>query len=58
MSGSSNRLNNSSTSRNRLKNTRSRAFLERLSLAPDDMAKLSYGNADALLKLKAGAVSG
>jgi uncharacterized protein len=31
-----------------------RAFLDRLSLAPADMAKLTHGNADALLKLKAG----
>ncbi len=29
-----------------------RAFLDRLSLAPADMAKLTHGNADALLKLK------
>ncbi len=34
-------------------NTLGRAFLDRLSLAPADMAKLSHGNADALLKLKA-----
>jgi uncharacterized protein len=33
-------------------NTKGRAFLDRLSLAPADMAKLSHGNADALLKLK------
>jgi uncharacterized protein len=32
-----------------------RAFLERVSLAPADLAKLSHGNADALLKLKGGA---
>jgi predicted TIM-barrel fold metal-dependent hydrolase len=35
-------------------NARGRAFLDRISLAPDDMAKLTHGNADALLKLKAG----
>jgi len=29
-----------------------RAFLERIALAPADMAKLAHGNADALLKLK------
>jgi uncharacterized protein len=29
-----------------------RAFLDRLSLSPADMAKLTHGNADALLKLK------
>ena len=33
-------------------NANGRAFLDRLSLAPDDMAKLTHGNADALLKLK------
>jgi uncharacterized protein len=33
---------------------RGRAFLDRISLAPDDMAKLTHRNADALLKLKAG----
>jgi len=33
-------------------NDRGRAFLDRISLAPDDMAKLAHGNADALLKLK------
>ena len=30
-----------------------RAFLERIALAPADMAKLAHGNADGLLKLKA-----
>jgi predicted TIM-barrel fold metal-dependent hydrolase len=29
-----------------------RRFLDRIALAPDDKAKLSHGNADALLKLK------
>ena len=29
-----------------------RAFLDRISLSPADMAKLSHGNADALLGLK------
>jgi uncharacterized protein len=29
-----------------------REFLERIALAPSDMAKLAHGNADALLKLK------
>ncbi len=33
-------------------NAKGRAFLDRLSLAPADMAKLTHGNADALLKLK------
>ena len=33
---------------------RGRAFLDRISLAPDDMAKLTHRNADALLKLKVG----
>jgi predicted TIM-barrel fold metal-dependent hydrolase len=33
-------------------NAKGRAFLDRLSLAPTDMAKLCHGNADALLKLK------
>jgi len=33
-------------------NANGRAFLDRLSLAPADMAKLTHGNADALLKLK------
>ena len=35
-------------------NARGRAFLDRISLAPSDMAKLTHANADALLKLKAG----
>jgi predicted TIM-barrel fold metal-dependent hydrolase len=34
-------------------NAEGRACLDRLSLAPADMAKLTHGNADALLKLKA-----
>jgi predicted TIM-barrel fold metal-dependent hydrolase len=34
-------------------NAKGRAFLDRLSLAPADMAKLVHGNADALLKLRA-----
>jgi predicted TIM-barrel fold metal-dependent hydrolase len=34
-------------------NMKGRAFLDRLSLAPADMAKLCHGNADALLKLEA-----
>jgi uncharacterized protein len=33
-------------------NAKGRAFLDRLSLSPADMAKLTHGNADALLKLK------
>jgi len=33
-------------------NTKGRAFLDRISLAPADMIKFSHGNADALLKLK------
>ena len=33
-------------------NAKGRAFLDRLSLAPVDMAKLTHANADALLKLK------
>lgn len=33
-------------------NAKGRAFLDRLSLSPADMAKLCHGNADALLKLK------
>jgi hypothetical protein len=33
-------------------NAKGRAFLDRISLAPADMAKLCHGNADALLKLK------
>lgn len=36
-------------------NAKGREFLDRLSLAPADMAKLCHGNADALLKLKVGA---
>jgi hypothetical protein len=35
-------------------NAMGRDFLERISLAPADMAKLTHGNADAFLKLKAG----
>ncbi len=34
-------------------NAHGRAFLDGLSLAPADIAKLTHGNADALLKLKA-----
>ena len=34
-------------------NARGRAFLDRLALAPADLAKLTHRNADALLKLKA-----
>jgi uncharacterized protein len=34
-------------------NAKGRAFLNRISLAPADMAKLTHGNADALLKLQA-----
>ena len=33
-------------------NAKGRAFLDRLSLAPPDMAKLTHGNADRLLKLQ------
>ena len=33
-------------------NAKGRAFLDRLSLAPADMAKLTHGNADRLLKLQ------
>jgi predicted TIM-barrel fold metal-dependent hydrolase len=33
-------------------NAKGRDFLDRVSLAPADMAKLTHGNADALLKLK------
>ena len=33
-------------------NVKGRAFLDRISLSPGDMAKLTHGNADALLKLK------
>jgi predicted TIM-barrel fold metal-dependent hydrolase len=29
-----------------------RAFLDRIALSPADMAKLSHGNADALLRLQ------
>jgi predicted TIM-barrel fold metal-dependent hydrolase len=35
-------------------NAKGRAFLDRLSLAPADMAKLTHGNVDALLRLKVG----
>jgi predicted TIM-barrel fold metal-dependent hydrolase len=35
-------------------NAEGRAFLDRISLSPGDMVKLTHGNADALLKLKAG----
>jgi uncharacterized protein len=34
-------------------NRKGRAFLDRLALAPTDMAKLTHGNADGLLRLKA-----
>ncbi len=34
-------------------NAQGRAFLDRISLAPADMEKLTHGNADKLLKLKA-----
>ena len=37
-------------------NEKGRGFLDRLSLAPADLAKLTHGNADALLKLKNGAL--
>ncbi|HSV24896.1 MAG TPA: amidohydrolase family protein [Xanthobacteraceae bacterium] len=33
-------------------NAKGRAFLDRISLAPADMAKLTHGNVDALLRLK------
>ncbi len=33
-------------------NAKGREFLDRIALAPADMAKLTHGNADALLKLK------
>jgi predicted TIM-barrel fold metal-dependent hydrolase len=33
-------------------NEKGREFLDRISLSPADMAKLTHGNADALLKLK------
>lgn len=36
-------------------NKKGRAFLDRLSLSPADMAKLCHGNADKLLRLKIGA---
>jgi predicted TIM-barrel fold metal-dependent hydrolase len=36
-------------------NVQGRAFLDRISLSPADMAKLTHGNAEALLKLKGGA---
>jgi hypothetical protein len=36
-------------------NENGRAFLQSLSLAPADLAKLAHGNADRLLKLDAGA---
>jgi hypothetical protein len=36
-------------------NMKGRAFLDRIALAPGDMAKLTHANADALLKLNAGA---
>ena len=36
-------------------NAQGRGFLDRISLSPADMAKLTHGNADALLKLKGGA---
>jgi predicted TIM-barrel fold metal-dependent hydrolase len=35
-------------------NWQGRAFLDRISLSPSDMAKLTHGNANALLKLKGG----
>ena len=35
-------------------NAQGRAFLERTSLSPSDMAKLTHGNASALLKIKSG----
>jgi uncharacterized protein len=34
-------------------NAKGRAFLDRISLAPAEMAKLTHGTADVLLKLKA-----
>ena len=34
-------------------NAKGRKFLDEVALAPADMAKLTHGNADALLKLKA-----
>jgi predicted TIM-barrel fold metal-dependent hydrolase len=36
-------------------NAKGRDFLDGISLAPADMAKLTHNNADALLKLKVGA---
>jgi predicted TIM-barrel fold metal-dependent hydrolase len=36
-------------------NAKGRDFLDSISLAPADMAKLMHNNADALLKLKVGA---
>jgi len=36
-------------------NAKGRDFLDGVSLAPADMAKLTHSNADALLKLKVGA---
>jgi predicted TIM-barrel fold metal-dependent hydrolase len=33
-------------------NAKGRVFLDRISLAPADMAKLTHANADALLRLK------
>lgn len=36
------------------KNAKGREFLDRITLAPADRAKLTHGNAEALLKLKAG----
>jgi hypothetical protein len=33
-------------------NAKGRAFLDGVALSPADMAKLTHGNADALLKLK------
>jgi uncharacterized protein len=35
-------------------NDKGRAFLDRIALAPADMAKLTHGNVDALLKIKTG----
>ena len=34
-------------------NATGRKFLDKVALSPADMAKLTHGNADALLKLKA-----
>ncbi len=36
------------------KNAKGREFLDRITLAPADMAKLTHGNAEALLNLKRG----